>query len=195
MEIRFEQVTKTFGQKKILNAFSHTFQSGAPVCLMAPSGEGKTTVLRLAAGLLRPDVGQVVCTKQNPLFSFVFQEDRLLPAFSAADNLRLVWGETDRAHALEALAAVGITEAEAQGPLSALSGGMRRRVALARAVEAPGDALLMDEPFTGMDDDTRKKAAAYVVRRLGGRVLLCATHDTEDAALLGADILRLPEVD
>ena len=91
------------------------------------------------------------------------------------------------------LSRLGLTPQDVEKPVGELSGGQRRRVALLRALLAPADVVVLDEPFKGLDEAARQAAAAYVRRMQAGRTLLCITHEEGDAALLGARVFRLPE--
>ena len=178
-----EHLCKSFDGKAVLEDVSLTLEPGAAVCLMAPSGRGKTTLLRCIAGLEKPDGGQIIGRPER--IGYVFQEDRLCDGFSAVDNIRLVTGravsEGDiRLH----LAELGLAGSLDQ-PVRELSGGMRRRVAIGRAVCSGGGLLLRDEPFKGLDDAARQQTADYILRHRGGAAILCVTHDREDAAALG----------
>lgn len=180
---------KSFGGKAVLEDVSLTLSPQEALCLMAPSGRGKTTLLRCIAGLEKPDSGAVVGVPER--IGYVFQEDRLCDGFSAADNVRLVTGsalsdaEIDR-HLTE----LGLGGSLRQ-PVRELSGGMRRRVAICRAVCFGGGLLLLDEPFKGLDDALRRQTADYILRHCGEAAILCVTHDRADAAALGADIITL----
>lgn len=186
--IRLENVTKGFGGPPVLEQLSLEFPAGGRVCVMGPSGLGKTTLLRVTAGLLSPDEGRV----QAPVrFSAAFQEDRLLEYADAVDNVRLVCSlPPERIRA--ALAQLGLAPEECVRPVSELSGGQRRRVALARAMLADGaGAVLLDEPFKGLDEQAHRQAAEFVRAAQAGRTLLEVTHDARDAALLDARVLEL----
>ena len=177
--MKLENVTFAYGEKVILQSFTLELPDAGVTALSGPSGCGKTTLLRLLAGLETPRAGRVD-TPGLARTVFLFQEDRLLPRFTAAGQLRAVLPRG--ADPLPALAAVGL-EREADTPVEALSGGMRRRVALARALAAaPGKRLLLlDEPFTGVDADNAKKIMSRF-RALGIPILLTA-HDAESLAL------------
>ena len=142
-------VYKAFGGQQVLSDFHETYEAGKTYILNSPSGSGKTTLLHIMAGLLKPDSGQIVSTGR---YSMVFQEDRLCMDYSAVKNVEMVIGDPKRAQrALE-----NLLEAEAlHKPCRELSGGMKRRVALVRAMEAESDYVLLDEPFTGLDADTK----------------------------------------
>ena len=156
---------KCFGDKAVLEDVSLTVPDGAVVCLMAPSGRGKTTLLRCIAGLEMPDSGTVTGVPER--VGFVFQEDRLCPPL-----------ELGLADCLDQRAAE-------------LSGGQRRRVSIARAVCYGPELLLLDEPFKGLDGAARDRTAQYLLRHRNGAAVLCVTHDRADAAALGAEIVEI----
>ena len=168
----------------VLENFDARLTAGAVTCLMAPSGWGKTTLLRILMGLTEADSGAVAGLAGRRL-SAVFQEDRLCPWLSPADNLRLTAPGLTAVGAREALGSMGL-EQWADAPLSHLSGGMRRRVAILRALTAPYDVLLLDEPYRGLDGGTKALAIAETLRRREGRTVLAVTHDPEEAKALGA---------
>ena len=181
--MKIQHLCKSFDGKMVLDHVSLTMESGGTACLMAPSGRGKTTLLRCIAGLEAPDSGQITDLPER--IAYVFQEDRLCDGFSAVDNIRLVTGKTlgegeIRRH-LEELGLAGSLDQ----PVRELSGGMRRRVVISRAVCFGADLLLLDEPFKGLDDEARQQTADYILRHRGSAAILCVTHDREDAAALG----------
>lgn len=186
--MKIQHLCKSFDGKMVLDHVSLTLESGGTACLMAPSGRGKTTLLRCIAGLEAPDSGQITDLPER--IAYVFQEDRLCDGFSAVDNIRLVTGkalgEGEIRRHLEELGLAGSLDQ----PLRELSGGMRRRVVISRAVCFGADLLLLDEPFKGLDDEARQQTADYILRHRGAAAILCVTHDREDAAALGgADIV------
>ena len=128
-------------------------------------------------------------------FSAVFQEDRLLEGYTALQNIRFVTGRRYPAHELTAIIKRLLPEDSLKKPVSEFSGGMKRRTAILRAILAPADIVLMDEPFTGLDPDTKRQAARMINEYTAGKLLLFSTHSKEDAALLGAEILRLDETE
>ena len=186
--MKIQHLCKSFDGKVVLDHVSLTLESGGTACLMAPSGRGKTTLLRCIAGLEAPDSGQITGLPER--IAYVFQEDRLCDGFSAVDNIRLVTGkalgEGEIRRHLEELGLAGSLDQ----PVRELSGGMRRRVVISRAVCFGADLLLLDEPFKGLDDEARQQTADYILRHRGAAAILCVTHDREDAAALGgADIV------
>ena len=187
--MRAEHLYKRFGDKPVLEDVSLTVPEGAVVCLMAPSGWGKTTLLRCMAGLEAPDSGTVRDVPER--IGYVFQEDRLCGHMNAVENVRLVTGRRMTVADIEAqLTELGLDTCLHQRT-EELSGGQRRRVAIARAVCFGGGLLLLDEPFKGLDAETRQQAAAYILRYRNGAAVVCVTHDREDAAALGAEIVAL----
>lgn len=183
MDLVIAHVSKDYGRGPVLRDVSLTVRQGETVCLMGPSGLGKTTLLRCVAGLETPDAGAVTGVPRR--LGYVFQEDRLCDGFSAVENVRLVTGkaiiEDEIRRHLEEL---GLADS-LDRPVRELSGGMRRRVAIARAVCFGADLLLLDEPFKGLDDAARRQTADYILRHRNGAAILCVTHDREDAAALG----------
>lgn len=189
MELRVEMLCKAYGGESVLTDVSFTAGVGV-TCIMAPSGTGKTTLLRILLGLERADSGTVSGT-EDCRWAAVFQEDRLLEHLDAMGNLRFVLGgELDESAAALLLAELGLS-AEQGKPVREYSGGMKRRLALARALLIPSDALLLDEPFTGLDEENRARAMDCIRRAAEEQCVLLVTHEEEDAAALGAEILRL----
>ena len=176
MTITLKNVSKAYGKAPVLQQVSLTLEPGKPLCVTGPSGSGKTTLLRLVLGLEKPDGGEVLWSSGlRPRFGVLFQEDRLFDGLDAVENLRLATGEKDRAALAAALAQL-LPEEALHRPVSALSGGQRRRVALVRALRPGGEAVLLDEPFTGLDAAAAAQAADYIRREAGDRPLLMALH-------------------
>ncbi|MBQ6374018.1 MAG: ABC transporter ATP-binding protein [Clostridia bacterium] len=188
-DIRIEGLSKRFGDKVVLRDVSLRFPAGRVSCLMAPSGAGKTTLLRILMGLETADEGRVTGL-EGARIAPVFQEDRLLEGLDAAGNIRLVTPGLSDPDAAEALRDFSL-EAVAGQPVSQLSGGMRRRVALLRALLSDGEVLLLDEPFTGLDADTRDRVIDAMLGRIHGRTALVVTHDPEVAERMGAEVFTL----
>jgi len=159
--------------------------------LWAPSGWGKTTLLRILMGLDTPTAGRVRGVGRA---AAVFQEDRLCPQLTALQNVTLVLPGSEKQYKgqIEAeFQQLGMDTAALALPAARLSGGQKRRTALLRALWAPSDTLLLDEPFTGMDPDTLAAAAALLRTRCGTEPVLLATHDREAIRLLGWPVIEL----
>ena len=191
MNLELRDIRKAYGAHVVLDGFSHVFPEGRVTAILGPSGCGKTTLLRLVAGLEAPDAGTILGVPAGGL-SMMFQEDRLPPQLDAADCLRCVLKRTaDRETRIrDALNALGLGDAGGQ-PVREFSGGMRRRVALARALLFPSPLALLDEPFKGLDEDTRRQVMDTVLARTKGKTLLMVTHDPEEAAYLGGRVVRM----
>lgn len=190
MSIIITDLCKTFDDNEVLKNVNITLKDNSIYCLMGASGIGKTTLLRILMGLEHADSGSIsgIDTKS---ISCMFQEDRLIPDLSAIDNVRIVLrGKNNRAEVRNNLLSI-LPDDSLDMPVSSLSGGMKRRVALARALSYPGELILLDEPFTGLDKDTKLNVINYILKMRNNRTLLIATHGTDDANLLGAEIIKL----
>ncbi len=187
MEYRTENLGKSYGEKQIFCHLNLCLKEGGVYCLMAPSGMGKTTLFRILMGLERADEGRLIGF-EKVRFAPVFQEDRLCMGLGAVKNVRLVRPElseeTARRELLQLLPADSLNQ-----PVSEYSGGMRRRVALMRALLSAGNFLLFDEPFEGLDEKTREAAIRVVEQKRQGRTLLFASHYPEEARALDARII------
>ena len=187
LEIR--GLSKRFGEKTLFEDLSLTVDR--PMILWASSGWGKTTLLRILMGLETPSGGTVSGVGR---VGAVFQEDRLCPQLTAVQNVELVLENTKsdyKQKIVRDLQRLGLDEAALDLPARKLSGGQKRRAALLRAVWAESDTLLLDEPFTGMDPETMKKAASLLKERCQRKPVLLATHDREAIGELGWPVLRL----
>lgn len=171
------KLSKAFDGKPVLHAISHVFSEGSRTCLMGPSGCGKTTLLRLLMGLLAPDSGEVKSDRALRI-SAVFQENRLLEHLSAVSNVSLVT-TASRGEIETMLRALALYDFNA--PVSTFSGGMKRRVALCRALMATYDVLFLDEPFKGLDETTREKVIRVVNESTQGKTVILVTHARREA--------------
>lgn len=169
-EICLNRVSKYFGEKKVLNQVSTVYRPGKIYYLNSPSGSGKTTLLRVLCGLELPQEGSIEGVNRC---SMVFQEDRLCMGYTAVQNVALVTGDEEGAR--KSLKLILDSNCLDQ-PCEQLSGGMKRRVALVRAMEAASDLVLLDEPFTGMDKETIQQSENYIQNRQRGRIIIIATH-------------------
>lgn len=193
MPIKIRGLNKSFGAQQVLKNVNVQLDERGIYCLMGPSGMGKTTLLRILLGLEQADAGAVEGIRPGEI-SAMFQEDRLLPVLSPVDNVALVCSRKVGKAAIRKNLLAILPEACMEQPVAELSGGMKRRVALARAVHYPSKLLLLDEPFTGLDQGTKKEVISYLLKMRGDRILLAATHGEEDAALLNGQKLMLGEI-
>ncbi len=187
--IKLENVSFSYGELHVLKDFNLTVNGGECVQLYGVSGSGKTTVSRLISGIETVNNGNVIAPQK---ISVVFQEDRLLDNLDVLKNVRLAIPKDKYGYADSLLKEFDLYSARKKR-VSQLSGGMKRRVALVRAIAFCGDALILDEPFNGLDSDN-KKIAANIIRRdflEKNKPVLLITHIKEDAELLDARIISI----
>ena len=187
-ELRVQDVWKNFSGVSVLRGITQVFAPGDTVCVMAPSGAGKTTLLRILLGLAKPDDGTVA--PHGVKLSCAFQEERLVQGLSAVGNVLLACPCSGE-QAEQAFAALGFEEHTMYQPVGQLSGGQQRRVSLARAMLAQSAAVLLDEPFKGLDSAAKARAARFVTAQARGRAVVCVKHDPGDARLLEAHTVKI----
>jgi len=188
MAITIEHVRKAFGERTVLSDAHFTLPEHGRICFFGPSGCGKTTLLRILCGLEAPDAGSVTKPPQTRIACH-FQEDRLLPWYTTLQNLTLVTG--DDAKSRQWLERMQIADAATLYP-DELSGGMRRRVSLARALAYESDVLVLDEPLRELDETTAEAVLRLIDESIGSRLLLLVTHDRRQAEALDCRMINLP---
>lgn len=184
MPLILRNVNKSFGEKQVLRDFSLRVDEGQRVGILGPSGGGKSTLLQLVAGLLHPDSGEVVCDFRR--VGYVFQETRLMPWLTAEENVTAAAG-CDRERARELLTALELDGEWGSYPDS-LSGGMKQRVSIARALAFSPELLLLDEPFKGLDPALRDRVIVQVMAYHTGALLL-VTHDHTECDKMGCETI------
>ena len=184
--IRLERVSAGYPEKAVLQGVSLSLPEKGAAALMAPSGYGKTTLLRVLAGLLPIQDGRMTGLREKKI-SFLFQENRLLPWLTAEKNVEIVSSPEKARYWLHEMEITEIQRCPHE-----MSGGMQRRVALARAMAFGGDVLLLDEPFQGLDEALRERIASRIRDQFPLTVL--SVHDAEEAALMGAAVIHLDEM-
>ncbi|MDR2546162.1 MAG: ATP-binding cassette domain-containing protein [Lachnospiraceae bacterium] len=191
MAIILTNIYKAYDSTVVFEDFSCHFDEGTVTCIMGTSGRGKTTLLRILAGLENVDDGKMVAN-ENWRRSMVFQEDRLCESLSAIANIRLVCRKpVAGSDILEAMAAVDLDSLTANQAVRSMSGGQRRRVAILRALIAEYDLLLLDEPFKELDVETKEKVIHYTKEMTQGKTVVLVTHDEKECELMGGQLIKL----
>jgi ABC-type nitrate/sulfonate/bicarbonate transport system ATPase subunit len=184
--ITVKALGKSYHDKVVFKNLSLTLAAGGRYVINSPSGTGKTTLLRVLAGLEHGDSGSVVNTNQAAM---VFQETRLFERRSAVDNLRLAAGRYASMAQIRSVLCCLLPEDSLELPVFHLSGGMQRRVELCRALLMPSQLLLLDEPFAGLDHANSAMAQELLLSMLDGRTLVVVSHDLEDIEPLAAMVI------
>ena len=188
MDIIIKNLHKSFGNNKVLSGIDLVVKQNRITCLMGQSGSGKTTLLNILMGFEKADSGELMNVPVHK--SAVFQENRLCEDFSVLTNIKMVNDTLKEDVILRHLDAVGLRENSGQ-KVSTLSGGMKRRVALVRAILAEKDVLFLDEPLKGLDEETRDKVIAYLLNNTKNTTVIMVTHQIEEAQALSAEIVYL----
>jgi len=185
--ITVKNLTKRFDDKKVIDNLSMELKEGSLTTIMGTSGCGKTTFAMLLLGLMKPDGGTIEGLHGKRIAA-VFQEDRLIEHLSAIENVKLVIdGKPDEEEIRRHLADVGLEGILAEKPTAQLSGGQKRRVAIVRAMMAKSDFICLDEPFKGLDKETKGKVMEYVKKNINGKTVLLITHDIEEHKFFEGD--------
>lgn len=190
MDIRFQQISLQFDSKPIFQNMNLTFQEERINCLMGASGKGKTTVLNLIMGLINPGSGQIIgCDKVK--MSVVFQEDRLIEHWDASKNVKLVCDpDIKEDEIIKQLEKLEIDECTGK-PVREFSDGMRRRVAIVRALMSDSELVILDEPFRGLDSNLKRNVIRYIKENTLGKTVIVVTHEIEDVMLLEGNLITL----
>lgn len=202
MNLEITHAFKSYGGREVLRDFTLQFPESGVFCLFGPSGCGKTTLVNCLAGLTPLDSGSVAGTKGRRI-SCVFQEDRLLPWASAEENIAAVFHDRKEGlrKAAEWLRKVGLQGEEKKKPRE-MSGGMCRRVALARALAYGGDLFLLDEPFQRLDEKNRENMMKLTLEAVQGKLAVFITHNLAEkdkmadvSYILDGTPLKIVEID
>ena len=192
--IKIDELNKSFGDTAVFKEFSAEFEDGCVTCIMGSSGIGKTTLLRILMGLEDYDDGHITGL-ENKTMAAVFQEDRLCENLTVSANIRMTGGKDEKGiseqEVVKYLEIIGMKDMAGK-QVSELSGGMKRRVAILRAVLADRDIVFFDEPLKGLDQETEKKVMETIVPLLSGKTVLWVTHREDEAAYFkNANMLKL----
>ena len=188
MKIQINNLCKKYGKKVIFDNFSASVDFDGILMIKGKSGLGKTTLIKMLAELEKPNSGEISVPAEK--ISFMFQEDRLIPFVSVLKNLTAV---CDEEKALKYLSLMELEQEKDASPLS-LSGGMRRRVALARALCYDSELIILDEPFKGLDEALKIKIGEILKKESNARPIIIVSHETDSADFCGAETLDLDKL-
>lgn len=187
--IKIENLSKKYGENIVFENVSFFFKENSITAVMGKSGSGKTTLLRIIMGL-EEYTGNSEGLKYKKIGA-VFQEDRLCENLSAITNVSMVCKKgTATKKIKEELESIGL-KGNTVKPVKELSGGMKRRVAIVRSIMAEPDIIVFDEPFKGLDIETREEVISYLREKLENRTVIIVTHDIEEARALNAEIINI----
>lgn len=176
-DIEFNKVGKTFGDNCVLSDFTYVFKRDAINFIVGSSGIGKTTIVRILAGLEKTDTGYIEGLN-NVKLSMVFQDDSLCENLSIRSNIKMVTGK-EEGEVLKDAKILGLDKFF-KTRVNSLSGGMKRRVSILRAFSVPFDIIILDEPFKGLDMSMKRIAMDYVIERLKGKMAVIITHALDE---------------
>ena len=177
MKIELKNISKSYNGRNVIDDLSFTFEARKPVVIEGESGIGKTTLIRIITGLEKADAGKVLFegAHETCRFAPVFQEPRLIAGLDAVANVKLACPELSEDKITAELIKL-IPQDEIHKKITELSGGTARRVEIVRAVLAPSDVIIMDEPLTGLDDDNAAAAVSYIRDNIGERIFITSSH-------------------
>lgn len=189
-DIILEHVSKKYNNEYVIRDFTYTFVQGNIYFVMGASGVGKTTLLRIIMGLTAQDSGNV---QMNSQLSAVFQENRIVEELSPLTNVKMVLKGVKEELICRELKKV-LPKSCFNRKCSELSGGMKRRVAIVRAMMAQSEAVIMDEPFTGLDAASKEMVMDYILEQRKARTLIIVSHDQSDAVFMKGEICLLTSI-
>ena len=193
MSLEIKNLSKRFGKKIIFSNFSYTFSERGVYILRGKSGIGKTTLLRIIAGLDKDYIGEIIDGGIDRV-SFAFQEYRLFPQLSAIDNVMIASkdnSDVDKSRASDLLARLGFSFEDMSLLPSELSGGMKQRVSLARAFMKNAPVILLDEPTKELDASLCEQVCEMIKEFAGEKLMILVTHKEDDFLLLGGEMINL----
>ena len=182
--MKLENITKSFNGKEIISEFTRDIPNGKITYIMGALGIGKTTLLRIIAGLDTDFSGNI---EKSGKIAYVFQEPRLFPALTVKENVEIVGGTNDSKDILSMLELGGC---ENMMP-NELSGGMKMRLSIARALYSDADIYLMDEPFSALDDETKNRIVPRIFAFLKGKTVIIVSHSLDEAASYADNTINL----
>ncbi len=188
----FINITKKYNGVSVIDGLSLSIQDGERIVIMGESGGGKTTLLNISAGLIKPDVGEF---KTSDRIAVMFQEPRLLPTFTLRENVMAVLKGKDKAHLADKYISLVELDCHADKRPHELSGGMCQRVAYARflayAEETGATLLLLDEPFSSLDEEMTARMIEILLDFSKDKSVIYVTHNSAEAEKISDKIIRI----
>lgn len=182
--IEIKNLSVSYGEKEVIKDLSFSFKKGFNA-ITGPSGSGKTSIAGAILGIV-PYTGRVISDSDK--FAAVFQEDRLCEGISVLKNLKLVCRNVSVIE--DGLKKFNL-EKEINSKISSLSGGMKRRIAILRALLSDYDNLILDEPFNGLDDVMKDTVMKYIKEKASDKTVILITHNSSEAAFFNCNVLHL----
>lgn len=176
MSITINNLSISYQDKEVIKNFSATIKSNEKIALIGPSGIGKTSIINAMLDLISYEGS--INYAFTPEFAVVFQEDRLCMGLSVYTNIKLTCPKMARQDINTYIRRIGL---EPAANVNTLSGGMKRRVAILRALLAPSNILILDEPFKGLDTDTKEVVMALTKEKASDKTMILITHDSSEA--------------
>ena len=196
MDILMEKINKSYGDKEVLRDFTTKFEEGTVTFITGESGIGKTSIIRILMGLEGYQSGSISGLEGKEI-SVVFQDDCLCDKLSLDKNLSMVIdGQQVKEQYLDRLLGIFGLEGYRHKRVAELSGGMKRRLAILRAILYPHNLMILDEPFKGLDEENKKLVMGQVGQSLVGKTAIIVTHDkTEIDFFRSIEGLKIREID
>lgn len=188
--IIFKDISKSYGNKIVLKNFNIDIREGQTTFVLGKSGSGKTTFSKIVLGLEKIDTGEISGLDGKKI-SVVFQEDRLMENMTIGSNFKMtVDSHINRKQIVEKMKKIGLFQ-PLETKISELSGGMKRRISILRAFLIEFDLIVMDEPFRGLDEETKEKVMNFVIQNIKGKTAIIITHNKDEVEFFAEKIQEL----
>lgn len=191
--IIFKDISKSYGNKIVLKNFNIDIREGQTTFMLGKSGSGKTTFSKIVLGLEKIDTGEISGLDGKKI-SVVFQEDRLMENMTIGSNFKMtVDSHINRKQIVEKMEKIGLFQ-PLESKISELSGGMKRRISILRAFLIEFDLIVMDEPFRGLDEETKEKVMNFVIQNIKGKTAIIITHNKDEVEYFAEKIQELQSI-